>query len=64
MYKQKEPLVGIDKLASSLDYSVPRMRVLIKTMKIPYYRIGDGKLLFRISEVESCLFGSSQEVNN
>ena len=56
--------MGIDKLASSLDYSVPRMRVLIKTMKIPYYRIGDGKLLLRISEVESCLFGSSQEVNN
>ncbi len=59
-----EPLVGIDKLASHFNYSVNHTRVLIQDMNIPHYRIGKGKFLFRLSEVESFLLNSSQEVNN
>lgn len=58
--KGKEYIFGLERVAIFIGVSVPTVKKLISTEKLPYYKIG-GKYIFDIEKVRRSVL---QEVSN
>ena len=58
----KEEIMGVKELAEYLNLSVWTIYKYVSDRKIPYYKLNNGKVFFKVSEINELIFDKKNRV--